>query len=402
MNKPYQVLHLSHTYVAVDARILKEMHALHGSDLPIDLHGLGVVMRQGNADSSLSVDLQLDAIELRSRSMTWLPRLLRHFLTFPEYMFKICWRATRYRPRIVHCHDILALPVGVLLKLFYGTKIIYDAHELESDMNNMSRLIGRMVFSVEWCLWRFVDQLITVSPSIAQWYRDHLGEKPTTLIYNSPLQEDSEQTASFGPNYLREQFGIPEDAKIFIYVGFFGRGRGIEQLIEMFKQIPEAHLVFLGHGWMEEYIVDAIADQANIHFHASVPHEQVVSVVRSADVGFCMIGKVSLSDYYCLPNKLFEYIFAGVAVIASDFPDIRRMVDAYQLGVCCEQDPASIQAAVESIVRGQTAIDVDTSRLRDLSWEAQSEKLVGLYRSLIEQFDDPSDPSASDRSEGEA
>lgn len=393
MNKKYQVLHLSHTYVNVDARILKEMHALQVSGLPIDLQGLGVIMNEGGADSLLANDLQLDAIRLWSRGMTWLPRVIRHFLTFPEYTFKIAFSALRYKPHIVHCHDILALPVGALLKLVYGTKIIYDAHELESNMNSMSRLTGWMVYCVERCLWRYVDQFVTVSPSIAKWYQAQLSEKPTTLVYNSPLLNEQEQDSAFGPNYLRNKFKIPDDAKIFIYVGYFGQGRGIEQLIDMFKQIPEAHLVFLGHGWMQEHIVKVIKDQWNIHFHPSVPHEQVVSVVRSANVGFCMIGNVSLSDYYCLPNKLFEYIFAGVSVIASDFPDIRQVVDQYQLGVCSEQDPASIKAAVESIVHGDVQTQVDTTKLWDLSWKAQAGRLIALYGTVIEKSTANSSPA---------
>ncbi|MBK9624803.1 MAG: glycosyltransferase [Rhodocyclaceae bacterium] len=70
------------------------------------------------------------------------------------------------KPDVVHCHDTLVLPLGVIVKLFTRATLIYDAHELESDRNGLTELQGRLTLWVERWLWQFVDALIVVNPSI--------------------------------------------------------------------------------------------------------------------------------------------------------------------------------------------------------------------------------------------
>jgi hypothetical protein len=103
--------------------------------------------------------------------------------------------------------------------------------------------------------------------------------------------------------------------------------------------------------------------------------------VRNADYGLCLVENASLSDYYCLPNKLFEYCFAGVPVLASDFPEIRRLVEQYSLGVCCDPDPGSIRAALSRLTR-LSAMRV-TSDITALGWEAQAARLTSDYRDQL-------------------
>jgi glycosyltransferase involved in cell wall biosynthesis len=134
----------------------------------------------------------------------------------------------------------------------------------------------------------------------------------------------------------------------------------------------------MGFGALEKAINEYSRRHANIHFHESVPHDQVVGLVRSADYGLCVIEKISLSDYYCLPNKLFEYCFARVPVLGSRFPEIRRVVEQYSLGVCCEPDSDSVRAALSQLTKSRAARV--TSDITALSWEAQASRLIAAYR----------------------
>jgi hypothetical protein len=107
----------------------------------------------------------------------------------------------------------------------------------------------------------------------------------------------------------------------------------------------------------------------------------VVSVVQSADVGICLIENVSLSDYFSLPNKLFEYAFSGVLVLASKFPDIEQVVSRYRLGVCADLEIESIVEAMARLkVQAGGDVKVDLS---DISWVAQSARLSESYRRLL-------------------
>lgn len=370
-------LHLTHTDIESDSRILKEMGSLVSAGYQVS--GLGVTLDEGAKRSAIGFDAHIGAIQLRSRRLTFLPRTLRHVASLCELVAKMLPRAIKQKPDLVHCHDTLVLPLGVIVKLFTRAKLVYDAHELESDRNGLTLLQGRLTLWAERLLWRFVDALVVVSPSIQLWYQQKLGPKPSAVIMNAPLYADEGLS---GGTYLRQKFGIPPEQRIFIYVGILGAGRGLDLITEAFTHPGvTSHVVFLGYGELAEELKLLASRHTNVHVHEAVPHSQVVPIVKSADFGLCLVQNVSLSDYYCLPNKLFEYCFAGVPVLASDFPDIRTVLEAYGIGECCSLDPAAIRHAVQELANTDK-----TFRFADvtpLSWQAQELKLVALYRQLL-------------------
>lgn len=382
------ILHLSYSHIPSDARILKEMRTLACLE-GVSIHGLGVEQTCAAKASVPDERISVEVVRLRTVRCAWLPHFIRHALGVVELTLRFFCRAIRLRPRIIHVHDTYPLPVAVLLKIFARADIIYDAHELESDRSGLSRAESTATYIVERCLWHFVRAYITVSPSIDAWYRSTLGEKTSAVVLNTPSLPPSNVTSAVvrGADCLRTRFGIPEEAWIFMYVGLLDEGRGIELYLDVFEGMDRAHLVFLGYGNYERMIADRSAACSNIHLHPAVPHEQVVEVVRGADVGLCMVEKVSLSDYFCLPNKLFEYCFSGVPVIASAFPDITAMVERYQLGICSEGTPDSLRGAIEAFCRRPMPVQVDPATLAPISWGAQEEILRGLYRRILGMTD---------------
>lgn len=372
-----KTLHLTHTDIEFDSRILKEMGALVTAGYTAS--GIGVVLDEGAQRTAVSFNADITAINLRSRKLTFLPRTLRHVVTLFELVGKMLPRAVRERPGVIHCHDTLVLPLGCIVKWLTGAKLVYDAHELESDRNGLTRLQGALTLRVEKLLWRFVDALIVVSPSIERWYRENIEPKPSTVILNSPLFHDEPYQDE---DYLRKKFAIPAESKVFIYVGILGHGRGIDLLTEAFKD-PQvsSHVVFLGYGELSEELKRLAAEHPNVHVHDAVPHSQVVPIAQSADFGLCLVQDVSLSDYYCLPNKLFEYCFAGVPVLASDFPDIRAVLSEYGIGESCKLQPDEIREAILKLERSQSTFQF--ANLAPLSWQAQEKKLVAFYQQCL-------------------
>jgi len=340
---------------------------------------VGVTLEEGAKRSVIDFEVDIDAIQLRSRRWTFLPRTLRHVVTLCELMAKMLPRAIWQKPDLVHCHDTLVLPLGVIVKLFTRSKLVYDAHELESNRNGLTPLQGWLTLWAENLLWRFVDALIVVSPSIQSWYQQKLDPKPSAVIMNAPLYVDGGVSSG---TYLREKFNIPPDERIFIYVGILGAGRGLDLITEAFSHpAVTSHVVFLGFGELAENLKALAAQHSNIHVHEAVPHSEVVPIVKSADFGLCLVQNVSLSDYYCLPNKLFEYCFAGVPILASDFPDIRAVLETYGIGECCNLDAASVCEAVVELAKSEKAFHF--SDLTSLSWQAQEQKLQELYQQIL-------------------
>ncbi|MEL7548343.1 glycosyltransferase [Pseudomonas protegens] len=372
-----KILHLTHTDIEFDSRIIKEMGAAATAGYSVS--GIGVVLDEGAQKSEIPFKADIEALNLRSRKLSYLPRTLRHIATLFELVVKVLPRAIRHRPEIIHCHDTLVLPLGVIAKLFTGAKLVYDAHELESNRNGLTKLQGALTLRAEKLLWSFVDALIVVSPSIENWYREVIGPKPTAIILNSPLFSGETSQDS---DYLQKKFSIPACRKIFIYVGILGHGRGIDLLCEVFKDLDvTSHLVFLGYGELSDKLKLLAAEHPQIHLHDAVAHSQVVPIVQSADFGLCLVQNVSLSDYYCLPNKLFEYCFAGVPVLASDFPDIRTVLSEYGIGECCNLASDEIRQAILKLERSEKAYTF--SSLTPLSWQAQEQKLLVLYQQCL-------------------
>ena len=369
-----KIIHFTHTDPRSDNRILKELFSLSKTK-NYNISCVGISLNEGSANTNYIIDANILSINLNSNSICFLPKLLKQFVMFFELSYKFIRIGVKIKPSIVHCHDTLVLPIGLYFKIFHKSKLIYDAHELESNKNGQSKLFSIATLFIEKISWRQIDHFISVSNSIINWYNKNLGVKPNTLILNSPILNLNNLN---NEKYFHRKYNIDDKILIFVYLGILGKGRGIEMMLDVFKNYKlNSHMVFVGYGELSEFIKNTANNSPNIHLHDSVPHEDVVKLVKNADVGMCLIENVSLSDYYCLPNKLFEYAFAGLKIISSNFPDIVSVVDKYHLGQTCELDTDSIYRAI---------IDIENSHsiqkpndLHEISWQNQSFKLVQLY-----------------------
>lgn len=373
-----RILHLTHTDLRYDNRILKEIEAL--SEINIyNVNAIGVELNEKAAYAKRNFNSRIKNIKLFTSKFKALPRPFLYLLNLIEITLVFLINSIKVKPQIIHCHDTMVLPVGVIIKIIFKSKLIYDAHELESNKNGQSYILSRATYLVEKLFWNRIDHFITVSQSILNWYSSAFGNKPSTLILNSPIinPRDSQSTS----DYFHKLYKIPNESIVFVYIGFLGFGRSIENVIEVFlnKEI-HSHVVFIGYGDLYDYIFSYQSKVSNIHLHDAIAHDDVVNILNSADIAFCLIENVSLSDYYCLPNKLFEYIFAGVPIIASDFPDISALVNKYNLGQVCTLDLSSILSAVKDIqLNPPKRITTD---LADLTWSSQARKLKLIYESL--------------------
>jgi glycosyltransferase involved in cell wall biosynthesis len=343
--------------------------------------GIGVTPSGSESDAvSIFPNFTTDLIKLNSQRINFIPDILKKTLVVLEITVKMFRRAKKLNPHIIHCHDTPVLPLGLALKLFTGAKIIYDAHELESERAGVSKLACQLTLFVEKISWKYIDRLIVVSPSIQSWYIKKIGFKKSEIVLNSPIVkfEDSNK------EYLRDKFSIPKDSLIFIYNGMFFHGRGIELITRVFQQSNiQSHIVFLGDGDMKGELLRVAKDHNNIHLHERVPHEDVVPITRGADVGLVLTENISLSYYFSLPNKLFEYAFSGIPVLASNTPDILETVKKYDLGECCNIDFDSLYNGVLKFENEKLIRKFNYSDLGDLSWDAQKVKLRKLYSELI-------------------
>jgi glycosyltransferase involved in cell wall biosynthesis len=379
-----KILHLSHTNISRDSRILKEIKALNEISY-FELSGIGILDCQGYRNKNSLPQVKIISLNLFFRKLRFLPGVFRYLFVGIELIIRIFLNSFKFRPNVVHCHDTPVLLVGLLIKFVLGAKLVYDAHELESNKNGQAKIISWLTLLVERFCWPFVDYFISVSPSIIKWYNAHLGYKPNSLILNSPCTDEFSKLKK--PNfkqtrYFHKKFGIPRNVKVFLYIGLLVPGRGIDKMLSVFSSSSvKSHIVFMGHGPLSERISSALETCGRIHMHRQVQPQEVISFSKAADFGLCLIENVSLSDYYCLPNKLFEYAFAGVPILASNFPDISEIINSYKLGECCDLDTDSIIYAIKRIEN--TKPRLFSNKLNSISWQNQSKSLKKAYHRLL-------------------
>ncbi len=378
------ILHISATDVRYDGRILKELNSL--SKLShVNLLAFGIKHNEGQAYEPDN-DIDIKVFKLVTRKLSIFPRPIKYFINFIEAFLRMIRPGIQSRPVIIHCHDTLFLPIALMIKLFCKSQLIYDAHELESDKAGQSRVLSVFTLLIEKISWRYIDLLISVSPSIINWYNVTLGVKESLLILNSPLIDDKHILTKH--DYLRKRFNIPSSHKIFLYLGIIcKKGRGIDYFLEAFKRDDvESHLVFIGYGDYVNEIKKLEKKFSKIHYHEAVPFTNIVEISQSADVGLCLIEATSKSAYYSLPNKLFEYAFSNLYVLASNFPDMKSVVEKYKLGSCCSIDVDEIYTEIKIIEKKETLANDNSDKLYEISWAYQEMKMIDTYSKLLKFF----------------
>ena len=214
---------------------------------------------------------------------------------------------------------------------------------------------------------------------IAQWYKIQYNRKDVYTIRNVPLLENVTTSKS---NLLREKFNISNDDLIFIYQGIVNAGRGIEIMLDAFKKIEKRkHLVIMGYGPLQDLVIKESAIHSNIHFMPAVKPQEIPLFTSGADVGIFMVENVGLSYYWCLPNKLFEYLYCDLPVIGSNFPEIKKIIETYDCGWTKEPSIDNLEVVVNSIEMSD--ILSKKTRMqelqRNINWKSDAQNLTFCF-----------------------
>jgi len=287
-----------------------------------------------------------------------------------------------------HCNDIEAFVLGLAAKLRRPRlQLVYDCHELESERNAQPHWMRRTIGWLERRFIRHAAVTLVVSPSILRYYQHKYqgsGMGSIFLVRNVP-HAPKERSGHPSVTGFRTHFGLSPDSRIVLYQGAFTFNRGLEVCIAAASFLAEEniHLVFMGYGPLQPLVDDAVRSRPNVHFMPAVPYDEVLSWTRTADVGLVSVAPVCLSYLYCLPNKLFEYIQAGVPVLTNDLPDCKSLVVEFGVGeVVSEDTPAGWAIGIRTMLSKplgnyQRGLEVAAS---DLHWEKEAEVLREAYR----------------------
>jgi glycosyltransferase involved in cell wall biosynthesis len=286
------------------------------------------------------------------------------------------------RPRVVHCNDYNTMWIGVAAKLLTGSALVYDSHELWPDRNRRSEPRWWLL-ACEAFFLRIADRNLATSPGHADVIARRHRVAPPRVVRNiaerPPAAVAGAKVTPPPPGYERT----------IVYCGALTENRGLEQAIAALPQAQGIALRFIGpslRGYRE--YLSSVARRhgvlARVGIEPPVPPEQVIGEIRGAAAGVALIQPACLSYAFCLPNKLFEYLVAGLPTLAADVPAIHSFVVPNRIGlVVPPADTEAIAAAMLEIVdpdrnREMRAAVAEASAQHH--WEGEAERLREFYR----------------------
>jgi glycosyltransferase involved in cell wall biosynthesis len=244
------------------------------------------------------------------------------------FWMKLFYKLLVTKADILYSHDIFPLlPVYLAAKL-KRIPFVYDAHEY---WHGNSHVADRPFMKWFWITYeklfiKRADKVITVSDPIAEKLKEIYDLKTVKVFSNLPMGKDLPDDKY----YIHKKLNIDKDKKIILYQGHMLLNNGLDDVVKAFVKVDKkAVLILIGEGKEKEslkVLSEELSLTDRIYFLDEVPHDQLINYTVCASVGLCLIKNSGESFYYSTPNKMFEYLQAEVPQLASDFPEISKVV----------------------------------------------------------------------------
>lgn len=375
-----QSLHISLTEFRNESRLLKEAASLIKYNVFAKIYVAALYADGLAIDQHYGERIHIHRFVLTTRKYG--KNLLLQIVKYLELCMRIYFYYKDKNISCINVHSLGLLPLGVLLKYFWKARLVYDAHELETETNGASGFRKKLSKWLERRLIKHVDMTIVVSESIADWYANEYGIPRPTVVLNAPTKR-----ALRPNNHFREQLGIREDQVILLYQGGLAIGRGVHLILDAFKarQNDKVVAVFMGYGGLEQNIKTVASQHCHIFFYPAVAPQVVLEYTASADLGIHLIQNTCLNHDYCMPNKLFEYAMAGLPVLVSNMKDISELVGKNNMGaIISDFSTNGINQAIDDfLTQDLTSMKANAYRVAyEHAWEVQEQKLLTAYQSI--------------------
>jgi len=371
-----------------DSRVYKEARSLVRGGYDVTLFCLS---HEAYAFEDVLDGIKVVRVPLLSSRMK--KCLLRSVFKYVEFFWRVFLKVRQIHPHIIHCHDFPTLPMGYFMGLFTQSSLIYDSHEL---------FVGqRYIEKRNPCLRKLLKRTEILFASRGKWIlqadslRTQYFKKSTGLQNVETISNYAEDIGFNKQNLIRKKFGIPEKTVVLLYLGMIhSTGRGIRTILKALDSIENAVFVAIGtltpSGQNLLFKKERTIDRA--FYMEPVPPWEVVRWACGADIGLSLIENESASYRLCVPTKTYEYLMAGIPVIASNFPALSSLIDNNPIGkVGCVIDPYNSDELVQAV----KFIISDEERMRKMkenarrlalsyyNWTLGSEKkLLRLYKTL--------------------
>ncbi len=332
---------------------------------------------------SFSSSLPLDEYTFEAKRIHCIFR--KGILQYAEFNLKLFFSLLFTKTDYLLANDLDVLLPNYMISKLRRKKIFYDTHEYFTGVPELKNSPTKRK------IWKWIEDRIfpklpvvyTVNDSVKNTYEKEYGNK-LGVIRNVPVT-NSIETKPLPDHWQHKKILLMQGAGINV-------GRGGLQLLEAMRLLPDDYLlVYIGSGtewatiaqkrreWQLEYKVEMIG---------KLPPAQLKQYTGLAHIGFSLDSFDDINYLFNLPNKIFDYIHAGVPIIATAIPEVKNIVEHYNCGICIPNLQAgSIANAIEAMIRDdagyrQYKLNCATAA-KELCWENESEKLKAIYQPYL-------------------
>lgn len=307
------------------------------------------------------------------------------FLQFAEFNTKLFFRLLFTRTDYFLANDLDALVPNYLVGKMRRKRIFYDTHEYYTGVPELKDARFKKA------VWKFFENWIfprlpvvyTVNESVKNKYHEEYGND-IGVIRNVPV------TGKVTPQPLPERW---KDKIILLMQGIgIHPGRGGMELLETMKYLPDHYrLVYIGGGTQWDDIAKmrvAWGLENKVEMIGKMRPAELRQYTLLAHLGFSLDGFENVNYLFNLPNKLFDYIQAGVPVVATPIPEVKAIIEQYECGICLQsQLPADMARQVAALMNDQSHYETLKTNARraakELCWEKEQQKLIAIYEPYI-------------------
>lgn len=356
--------------LATDQRVLKVCDFLHSNNYEVILIGR-------KFKNSLPVD-HLPYSTKRFRMIFKKGALFYAFYNIRLFLF-LLFRKT---PHLL-ANDLDTLLANTLIKKIHRKTILYyDAHEYFTEVPeiiNRKRVQNIWKKIERYCIPK-VDYFYTVNQSIANLYNEKYGSLPKVVRNISSKKRIPKLEMK------RTDIGLSDNDFLLILQGAgINIDRGAEEVVEAVSAMQDVTLLIVGSGDVIPQLKKEVEKKKvkNIHFIGKQPYEKLIQITQLADVGLTMDKDTNINYRFSLPNKIFDYLHSGLPIIASDLPEVKKIILENEIGLITDHKIENIQKAILHLKDQPGYYQklknncLKTSEI--LTWENESEVLSEIY-----------------------
>lgn len=305
-------------------------------------------------------------------------------LFYAEYNFRLFLLLLFAKKQVLLANDLDTLLPNFLVAKLTNKPMVYDSHELFTEVPELIHRpkVQKIWLAIEQFIFPKLKDVFTVCSSISDYYKKEYGVS-VRVLRNLPKQKKECDS-----KISKEILEFIKNKQAVIYQGAVNLGRGIDVMIDAIATMDNTVLCVFGNGDIFDEIELKIQSenlQDKILLYGSVCPEELRNITPLFDVGLSLEEDLGMNYKYALPNKLFDYIHGGIPCLVSDLPEMKKMVNSYQIGQVLKSREIKVVAAqIQQVIHHKNDYQKNIEIAKQaLNWEKESEVIKQVYSKFL-------------------